>query len=336
MEGKKKKIRERLARLSGSQQSVQSLSLWIIKHPQDASIVVTCWSELIAMDTTSPKQKLFFFYLANDVIQNSLREKVAIYPSEFSKVIPKAIELIRRTGDNSCIKSLVRILTVWRDRSIYKKEFLEKLDAALKGKNYPTEPNLKKKFLKGYVSKDRFFGSINFDFRGTRRPRICRKSRNEGEKLGNNAKKASNMLAVHIGRLAAEAEDRVNLLRILNATFNTQRKALKEERSKLKDCETKRKRAVAAKESLLKRIKIVPAVPQPRRENHPIKPGNGTSGDKTVLNKETLKANRQHWPPSQRLPSPRMDAPPWWPQQNNGQMQGQSLPRAVPPYGKMN
>eukprot|EP00912_Choanoflagellata_sp_UC4_P002307 UC4_evm1s1451 len=70
MEGKKKKIRERLARLSGSQQSVQSLSLWIIKHPQDASIVVTCWSELIAMDTTSPKQKLFFFYLANDVIQN--------------------------------------------------------------------------------------------------------------------------------------------------------------------------------------------------------------------------------------------------------------------------
>eukprot|EP00912_Choanoflagellata_sp_UC4_P001837 UC4_evm1s1180 len=161
-------------------------------------------------------------------------------------------------------------------------------------------------------------------------------SRNEGEKLGNNAKKASNMLAVHIGRLAAEAEDRVNLLRILNATFNTQRKALKEERSKLKDCETKRKRAVAAKESLLKRIKIVPAVPQPRRENHPIKPGNGTSGDKTVLNKETLKANRQHWPPSQRLPSPRMDAPPWWPQQNNGQMQGQSLPRAVPPYGKMN
>eukprot|EP00912_Choanoflagellata_sp_UC4_P002449 UC4_evm1s1548 len=137
-------------------------------------------------------------------------------------------------------------------------------------------------------------------------------------------------------RLAAEAEDRVNLLRILNATFNTQRKALKEERSKLKDCETKRKRAVAAKESLIKRIKIVPAVPQPRRENHPIKPGNGTSGDKTVLNKETLKANRQHWPPSQRLPSPRMDAPPWWPQQNNGQMQGQSLPRAVPPYGKMN
>eukprot|EP00912_Choanoflagellata_sp_UC4_P001980 UC4_evm1s1270 len=332
MEGKKKKIRERLARLSGSQQSVQSLSLWIIKHPQDASIVVTCWSELIAMDTTSPKQKLFFFYLANDVIQNSLREKVAIYPSEFSKVIPKAIELIRRTGDNSCIKSLVRILTDMSAKidssaqSTSTSEGLADLESAVKGLEEALAEDEKRSDDINALPKSIFNTQSVYQIT----------SRNEGEKLGNNAKKASNMLAVHIGRLAAEAEDRVNLLRILNATFNTQRKALKEERSKLKDCETKRKRAVAAKESLLKRIKIVPAVPQPRRENHPIKPGNGTSGDKTVLNKETLKANRQHWPPSQRLPSPRMDAPPWWPQQNNGQMQGQSLPRAVPPYGKMN
>eukprot|EP00912_Choanoflagellata_sp_UC4_P001979 UC4_evm1s1269 len=255
MEGKKKKIRERLARLSGSQQSVQSLSLWIIKHPQDASIVVTCWSELIAMDTTSPKQKLFFFYLANDVIQNSLREKVAIYPSEFSKVIPKAIELIRRTGDNSCIKSLVRILTDMSAKidssaqSTSTSEGLADLESAVKGLEEALAEDEKRSDDINALPKSIFNTQSVYQIT----------SRNEGEKLGNNAKKASNMLAVHIGRLAAEAEDRVNLLRILNATFNTQRKALKEERSKLKDCETKRKRAVAAKESLLKRIKIVPA-----------------------------------------------------------------------------
>jgi regulator of Ty1 transposition protein 103 len=73
-----KKIQE----LNNTQQSVQTLSLWLIHHRKHAKSIVQIWLKEL-LNESKCERKLTYIYLANDILQNSRKK------SESKKKIEK-------------------------------------------------------------------------------------------------------------------------------------------------------------------------------------------------------------------------------------------------------
>lgn len=97
-----KKIQE----LNNTQQSVQTLSLWLIHHRRNARSVVNTWLNELRQ-TTKPERKITFIYLANDILQNS-RRKGDEYSTEFRPALKEAFENTARYSDEKTKFTLER------------------------------------------------------------------------------------------------------------------------------------------------------------------------------------------------------------------------------------
>lgn len=133
-------LMKKLFELNNSQQSIQTLSLWIIHYRKHHKAVVATWFKCLqkADISKNPAKKLVFMYLANDVIQNS-RKKAPEYVKEFATVLKPACELISRDCDDKTWSALDRILKIWSDRSIYDKNQLQQYKSAIGERNISSE-----------------------------------------------------------------------------------------------------------------------------------------------------------------------------------------------------
>ncbi|EDV96826.1 regulation of nuclear pre-mRNA domain-containing protein 1A [Drosophila grimshawi] len=108
---------KKLSELNPSQQSIQTLSLWLIHHRKHHTVIVQTWQREL-QNVPEPK-KLTFMYLANDVIQNS-KKKGPEYGKEFGNVLPKVFAHIGETcSSEKLLGSLGRILNIWQERGVY-------------------------------------------------------------------------------------------------------------------------------------------------------------------------------------------------------------------------
>lgn len=134
---------KKLSELNPSQQSIQTLSLWLIHHRKHHSIIVKTW--LKELQKVSSSKKLTFMYLANDVIQNS-KKKGPEFGKEYEHVLLKAFKLIAQSGpEEKTIKSLNRILNIWGERGVYDEAKIKDYSAALnQGEQSPASAPVKK------------------------------------------------------------------------------------------------------------------------------------------------------------------------------------------------
>ncbi|ALC43911.1 CG9018 [Drosophila busckii] len=108
---------KKLHELNTSQQSIQTLSLWLIHHRKHHAVIVQTWQKEL-QNVIEPK-KLTFMYLANDVIQNS-KKKGPEYGKEFGNVLSKVFAHIGETcKSEKLLASLGRILNIWQERGVY-------------------------------------------------------------------------------------------------------------------------------------------------------------------------------------------------------------------------
>ncbi|XP_065361597.1 regulation of nuclear pre-mRNA domain-containing protein 1B [Calliphora vicina] len=108
---------KKLAELNSSQQSIQTLSLWLIHHRKHHASIVKTW--LKELQNVPEAKKLTFMYLANDVIQNS-KKKGPEYGKEYANVLPKAFSHIGEScKSDKLFGSLGRILKIWEERGVY-------------------------------------------------------------------------------------------------------------------------------------------------------------------------------------------------------------------------
>ncbi|XP_010889757.1 regulation of nuclear pre-mRNA domain-containing protein 1B isoform X2 [Esox lucius] len=139
-------LEKKLSELSNSQQSVQTLSLWIIHHRKHSSLIVKVWHRELKKAKSS--RKLTFLYLANDVIQNS-KKKGPEFAKDFETVLVDACSHVAREADDGCRKPMDRLLTIWQERSLYKAEFIQQLKLAIEDSNSPQhQPTEEKKASK--------------------------------------------------------------------------------------------------------------------------------------------------------------------------------------------
>ncbi|XP_069740733.1 regulation of nuclear pre-mRNA domain-containing protein 1B-like [Narcine bancroftii] len=117
-------LEKKLAELSNSQQSVQTLSLWLIHHRKHAGVIVHVWHRELKL--AKPSRKLTFIYLANDVIQNSKR-KGPEFTKAFEGVLVDAFSHVARESEQSCKKQMERVLNIWQERVVYDVDFIQQL-----------------------------------------------------------------------------------------------------------------------------------------------------------------------------------------------------------------
>ncbi|XP_053663143.1 regulation of nuclear pre-mRNA domain-containing protein 1B [Anopheles marshallii] len=122
---------KKLFELNQSQQSIQTLSLWLIHHRKHHSIIVKTW--LKELQRAPAAKKLTFMYLANDVIQNS-KKKGPEFGREFEHVLLKAFKNVAQSSpEPKTINSLNRILGIWGDRAVYEEPKIKEYSTVLNG-----------------------------------------------------------------------------------------------------------------------------------------------------------------------------------------------------------
>ncbi|XP_072370762.1 regulation of nuclear pre-mRNA domain-containing protein 1B isoform X2 [Scyliorhinus torazame] len=127
-------LEKKLSELSNSQQSVQTLSLWLIHHRKHAGIIVHVWHR--ELKRAKPSRKLTFIYLANDVIQNSKR-KGPEFTKAFEGVLVDAFSHVARESEQNCKKQMERVLNIWQERIVYDVDFIQQLKLTVDESNSP-------------------------------------------------------------------------------------------------------------------------------------------------------------------------------------------------------
>merc|ERR1711939_448283 len=121
----KKKIEKHLDK---SQEKVQEISRWLIKHHDSADLIAKTWLRiLIASETSSQKKSLI--YLANDLLQNGAK-KGANFTDYFLPRLPIAFASFG-ICDERLLKSLMNVLQVWENRNVFQAEYIKGLRNAL-------------------------------------------------------------------------------------------------------------------------------------------------------------------------------------------------------------
>jgi hypothetical protein len=85
---------------------------------------------------------LSLFYLANDVIQNCKRKNAKILQDAFKPYISDGVILIQ--NDETIRPNIERIFNVWRERNVYEKDYLDKLQELISIKKRKFKQPLKK------------------------------------------------------------------------------------------------------------------------------------------------------------------------------------------------
>ncbi|NP_001086593.1 regulation of nuclear pre-mRNA domain containing 1B L homeolog [Xenopus laevis] len=157
-------LEKKLSELSNSQQSVQTLSLWLIHHRKHAATIVTVWQKELRKAKAS--RKLTFLYLANDVIQNSKR-KGPEFTREFEKALLDAFSHVSGEAEDGCRMPLERLLHIWQERNVYSSDFIQQLRLAIENDDSPREApvneekSLKRTFQQIQEEDDDYPGSYS-------------------------------------------------------------------------------------------------------------------------------------------------------------------------------
>jgi len=107
----------KLAGLTSTSQSIETLSHWCVFHRKRAKILAPAWQR--ELRAAPPKRKLSFLYLANDVMQNS-RKKGSEWIEALWPIMSWATRhTLRNTGDDKTQKSCAKLVKVWQDRKIF-------------------------------------------------------------------------------------------------------------------------------------------------------------------------------------------------------------------------
>ncbi|XP_040288288.1 regulation of nuclear pre-mRNA domain-containing protein 1A [Bufo bufo] len=283
-------LEKKLSELSNSQQSVQTLSLWLIHHRKHSRVIVSVWDR--ELRKAKPNRKLTFLYLANDVIQNSKR-KGPEFTKDFAPVIVHAFRHVSSEVDEGCKKHLGRVLSIWEERAVYENDILDNLKTALYGekktkkrpfedvkvdkdeddededfsKMTPEEPPQTTDLIRamqelenaasGDAAVHQRIGSLPVEVQDVSLlDKITDKA--SGDQLSKMVDDACMLLADYNGRLAAEIDDRKQLTRMLSDFLQSQKEVLDEKEQQLEEYKRKLARVSQVRKELRLRIQNLP------------------------------------------------------------------------------
>ncbi|UJR23316.1 hypothetical protein I4U23_026330 [Adineta vaga] len=119
---------KRLTLVNSTQESVQTLSLWILYHRSQHEHLIKTWFKVLKKSKLL--HRLTLFYVANDVIQNAKKHNALVYQQAFKPYLSSAMGYVK---ENAIKKKIQRIIEIWRDRGVYDEDFMSELLKKLLG-----------------------------------------------------------------------------------------------------------------------------------------------------------------------------------------------------------
>ncbi|XP_064474760.1 regulation of nuclear pre-mRNA domain-containing protein 2-like [Ornithodoros turicata] len=121
-------LAKKFTTLANTQDSVQTLSLWLIHHKAHHRKIVETWTKVLKKSKAG--HRLTMLYLANDVLQNGKRKGIQQFVDSFGDALPSVIAFFK---DEKIIKQVDRVFTIWSERNVYSTEFASQLKDDLHG-----------------------------------------------------------------------------------------------------------------------------------------------------------------------------------------------------------
>jgi len=120
----------KLRELTESQNSINTLSLWLLHHKKFAQDAAKVWFD--ELKKTKGSRQLILLYLANDVIQNGKRKgTVSEYIRTFQSVLVPAMAVCGKNPDPKTRPKIQRIIQIWESRAIFEIPFILALRQSL-------------------------------------------------------------------------------------------------------------------------------------------------------------------------------------------------------------
>jgi len=125
------KLAQKLQTLRGDQESIQTVSQWIMLHKKQHAAIGATWTQAWTSKTTDRKLLL---YLANDVLQ-AARGKAPELGAALSRAeaLPATASEIARQGPEPLRATYRRLVGIWRERGVLGHGTLDDLDRRLGG-----------------------------------------------------------------------------------------------------------------------------------------------------------------------------------------------------------
>jgi len=122
-------LKAKLSTLNETQDSIVSVSQWIMFHKRHADRIANYW--LTRLRDSPPAKRLNFIYLVNDIVQNARARKRSEFPDAFSPLMAEAIQTAYRSSPPETQSKIRRVVEVWRTRNVFETPILEAIEVRI-------------------------------------------------------------------------------------------------------------------------------------------------------------------------------------------------------------
>lgn len=109
---------KKLDLLQETQESIVSISQWVLFHHRHAHDLCRIWGEY-TLKTQKLAKKLSLLYLCNDVVQEARHKRKPEFAAEFAAILPATILAVYPTLDGAIRPKVERLIGVWEQRNIF-------------------------------------------------------------------------------------------------------------------------------------------------------------------------------------------------------------------------
>ncbi|ODV66380.1 DUF618-domain-containing protein [Hyphopichia burtonii NRRL Y-1933] len=110
---------KKLASLQETQDSIVTISQWVLFHHRHCKESAELWSKFILKPQHNSAKRLSLLYLCNDVVQQARHKRKYEFIQEFSKVLPEVFNKVFRSLDANIQPKVERLIGVWEQRKVF-------------------------------------------------------------------------------------------------------------------------------------------------------------------------------------------------------------------------
>lgn len=114
-------FRKKLDSLQETQDSIVSISQWVLFHHRHAADLCQIWASYAMGDgpAINLTKRLALLYLCNDVVQQARHKRKPEFAAGFAKALPKVLHQVYPKLDSAIKPKLERLIGVWEQRNIF-------------------------------------------------------------------------------------------------------------------------------------------------------------------------------------------------------------------------
>lgn len=126
-------LTRKLLTLLEAQESIVTISQWVLFHQRHSKEAATAWAEYVKSDPDAQdsRKRLYLLYLCNDVVQQARHKRKQEFIDDFAGVLPSVLKHIYALLESSVQPKVDRLIGVWEQRHVFPDQVVAELRQAV-------------------------------------------------------------------------------------------------------------------------------------------------------------------------------------------------------------